>query len=60
MKWRKTRNKKEWQNENGVKIRYNSVFNHYSVEKRTFFAFADTLEDAKRIAVTDYRFSKLR
>lgn len=56
MKWRKTKNKQEWKNEKGVRIVYNIFFKHYQIEKCTLFAFADTLEEAKKIAETDYRF----
>ena len=57
MKFRKVKGEPIWIGENGkTSITYNSAFGDYQVNKNTFFAFAKTLEEAKTIANTDYRF----
>ena len=57
MKFRKVKGKQTWIGENKeTSITYNPIFEDYQVNKRTFFAFAKTLEEAKKIANTDYRF----
>lgn len=58
MKFKKVRNQKTWKAENDTVIRYNYAVEKYSVERKTFFAFADTLAEAKKIATTDSRFNK--
>lgn len=56
VKFTKVRNKDIWKASTGAEIRYNIFFKHYFVEKSTRFAFAKTLEEAKTIVETDYRF----
>ena len=56
VKWRKTRNKQEWKSNTGVRIVWNVFFQVYQIERRTFFGHAKTLEEAKRVAETDYHF----
>lgn len=57
MKFRKVRGKQTWIGENKeTSITYDTVFEKYQVNKKTFFASATTLEEAKHIANTDFRF----
>jgi len=56
MKWRKTRNKQEWKSNTGVRIVWNVFFQIYQIERGTFFGYAKTLEEAKRVVETDYHF----
>ena len=55
MKFRKVNGKNEWKAQNGCRIFVN-FWGNYTVNKGTFFEFADSLEEAKKIASTDYRF----
>ena len=57
LKFRKVRNEKRWIAQNGTTIQWNVFFNHYQINKKTMFAFADTLEEAKKIAKNDFRFN---
>lgn len=56
MKWRKTRNKQEWKSNTGVRIVWNVFFQIYQIERGTFFGYAKTLEEAKRVVETDCHF----
>lgn len=57
MKFRKVKGEQTWIGENKKTfITYDPFFKQYCVNKKTFFAFAKTLEEAKYIANTDYRF----
>lgn len=56
MKFRKVNGKKEWKAKNGCRIYLNFWNTQYVVNKGTFFEFVDSLEEAKKIAETDFRF----
>lgn len=57
MKFRKVKGNQTWIGENKKTfITYDPIFEKYHVNKKTFFAFATTLEEAKHIANTDSRF----
>ena len=58
LKFKKVKNQDIWEAPNGTDIIYDPIFNEYSIERNSFFAFAKTLRAAKRIANTDLRFAK--
>lgn len=57
IKFRKVKNEQIWKAANGTTIQYNIFFKQYVVNRGTFFESASTLEQAKEIASTDYRFN---